>query len=315
METRASYVLIGAFTLLVFLGAFLFVLWIGKVSLEREWTYYDIIFKEAVTGLAVGGAVQYNGIQVGEVRKLSLVPDDPREVVAHVRLNGDTPMRTDTRARLTLLGITGVTVIQLSGGSPTAARLAPKPGETIAVIVADESALQSLLASGQDVATSASEVLLRAGRLLSDENMKHIASSLEHIDQVTGALAEQRDALRTLVTQLAAVSRDLKVTLQHVDKLATTTHHVVDTEARQTLDAANAWLASAQRAMNTANAILDRNSAPMARFGDDTLSQVGPAVAELRQALQSLHAITQRLQEDPADYLLGREHVKEFTPK
>src|SRR5690349_15231345 len=172
METRASYVLIGAFTLLVFLGAFVFVLWIGKVSLDREWAYYDIVFKEAVTGLTVGGAVQYNGIQVGEVRKLSLAPDDPRQVIAHVRLNGDTPVKTDTRARLTLLGLTGVTVIQLSGGSPSAPRLLPQGAETTARIVADESALQSLLASGQDVATSANEVLLRVGKLLSDDNMQ-----------------------------------------------------------------------------------------------------------------------------------------------
>src|SRR5512143_1175511 len=161
METRASYVLIGAFTLLAFLSAFSFVLWIGKLSLEREWDYYDIVFKEAVTGLTVGGAVQYNGIQVGEVRRLSLDPDDPREVIAHVRLSGDTPVKTDTHARLTLLGLTGVTVIQLSGGSPAAPRLTAKADETAPRIVADESALQSLLASGQDVATSANDVLLR----------------------------------------------------------------------------------------------------------------------------------------------------------
>src|SRR5512141_382988 len=126
METRASYVLIGAFTLLVLVSSLLFVLWLGKFSLEREWDYYDIVFKEAVTGLTVGGAVQYSGIQVGEVRKLSLAPDDPRQVIAHVRLHGDTPVKTDTKARLTLLGLTGVTVIQLSGGTPGAARLVPE---------------------------------------------------------------------------------------------------------------------------------------------------------------------------------------------
>src|SRR5512142_1449768 len=174
METRASYVLIGAFTLLAFLSAFSFVLWIGKLSLEREWDYYDIVFKEAVTGLTVGGAVQYNGVQVGEVRKLSLAPNDPRQVIAHVRLNGDTPVKTDTRARLTLLGITGVTVIQLSGGTPGAARLVAKSGEAAPRIIADESALQSLLASGQDIAISANDVLLRVGKLLSEENMQHV---------------------------------------------------------------------------------------------------------------------------------------------
>ncbi|MGA9335615.1 MAG: MlaD family protein [Rudaea sp.] len=315
METRASYVLIGAFTLLVFLGAFAFALWIGKVSLEREWTYYDIVFKEAVSGLSIGGAVQYNGIQVGEVRKLSLAPDDPREVIAHVRLAGDTPVKTDTKARLTLLGITGVTVIQLSGGTPTAPRLLPQGGETVARIVADESALQSLLASGQDVAISANDVLLRVGKLLSDENMRHVASALDHIDAVSSALATQRDELRSLIAQSGAAITQLKTTLARIDTLAGSTDRLVNGEARQSLEAAHAWLASAQRVTESANAILDRNRAPLAGFGDEGLAQVGPVLSELRQTLRSLRAITARLNDDPAAYLLGKQRVKEFTPK
>lgn len=315
METRASYVLIGAFTLLVFLGAFAFVLWIGKVSLEREWNYYDIVFEEAVTGLTVGGAVQYNGIQVGEVRKLSLAPDDPRRVIAHVRLNGDTPVKTDTKAKLALLGITGVTVIQLSGGTPAAPRLLPKSGETSAQIVAEESALQSLLASGQDVATSANDVLLRVGKLLSDENIARVTSALDHVDTVTGALADQREDLRALIVQLSGASAKLKSTLDRIDMLATSTDRLVNKEGRQTIDAARAWLVSAQHATDAANSILDRSRAPLARLGDEGLAQVGPALAELRQTLQSLRAVTNRLQNDPAAYLLGQDRVKEFTPK
>jgi hypothetical protein len=46
METRASYVLIGSFTLAILAAAFLFVLWIGKLSFDREWDYYDIVFTE-----------------------------------------------------------------------------------------------------------------------------------------------------------------------------------------------------------------------------------------------------------------------------
>lgn len=314
METRASYVLIGTFTLLVFLGAFVFVLWIGRVSLDREWNYYDIVFNEAVTGLSVGGAVQYNGIQVGEVRKLSLAPEDPRQVIARVRLNGETPVKTDTKAKLTLLGITGVTVIQLSGGTPAAPRLLPKPGESIASIVAEESALQSLLASGQDVATGANDVLLRVGKLLSDENIRHVTSALDHIDVVTATLAEQREDLAALIAQLRAASDGLKATLGRIDTLAKSTDRLVNREALQTVNAARAWLVSAQHVVDTADSILEQNRRPIARF-DEGLAQVGPMLSELRQTLQSLRFITSRLKEDPAGYLLGQERLKEFEPK
>ena len=315
METRASYVLIGAFALFVFVAAFVFVLWIGKVSLDREWSYYDVVFKEAVTGLSVGGAVQYNGIQVGEVRKLSLDPTDPREVIAHVRLSGDTPVKVDTHARLTLLGLTGVTVIQLSGGSPTAARLLPPSSETAARIVADASALQSLLASGQDMATSANEVLLRVGRLLSDENVQHIASALEHVDQVTATLADERDDLRALVKQLHEASAALGPALKKLDAVAGSSQRVLDQDLRRTLETAHAWLASMQRTSDALNGILERNREPLARFGDDGLAQVGPALSELRETLRALRDVTAHLQQDPAAYLLGNERIKEFTPK
>lgn len=315
METRASYVLIGAFTLLVMLSAFFFVLWIGKLSLEREWDYYDIVFKEAVTGLTVGGAVQYNGIQVGEVRRLSLAPNDPRQVIAHVRLSGDTPVKTDTRARLTLLGLTGVTVIQLSGGTPAAPRLLAKAGEAAPRIIADESAMQSLLASGQDIAVSANDVLLRVGKLLSEENMRHVAAALEHIDQVTATFADQREDLRTLITQLGAASSQLNGTLKKFDALTVSTDRLVNQQTRQLLDSAHAWLDSARQATDNANAILEQNRVPLANFSSEGLAQIGPTLAELRSTLQALRGVTARLQNDPAAYLLGRERPREFVPQ
>jgi len=315
METRASYVLIGAFTLVVFLSAFFFVLWIGKLSLEREYDYYDVVFKEAVTGLTVGGAVQYNGVQVGEVRKLSLAPNDPRQAIAHVRLNGDTPVKTDTRAKLALLGMTGVAIIQLSDGTPGAPRLVAKSGETVPRIVADESAFQSLMSSGQDVALSANEVLLRVSRMLTEENMQHVANALEHIDQVTATIADQRADLRTLITQLGAASSQLRGTLNKIDTLTVSADRLVNEHGRQLISSAHVWLDSAQRATDNANAILEQNRTPIANFSSEGLAQIGPTLAELRATLKTLREVTTRLQNDPAAYLLGHEQPKEFVPQ
>ena len=315
METRASYVLIGAFTLLAFLCAFSFVLWIGKLSLDREWDYYDVVFKEAVTGLTVGGAVQYNGVQVGEVRKLSLAPNDPRQAIAHVRVNGDTPVKTDTRAKLALLGLTGVAIIQFSDGTPAAPRLTARSGETVPRIIADESAMQTLMSSGQDVAISANEVLQRVGKMLTEENAQHVANALEHIDQITATFADQRADLHTLITQLSAASSQLKGTLNRIDALTGSADRLVNEQGRQLIDSARVWLDAAQRATDNANAILEQNRAPLANFSSQGLAQMGPTLAELRATLQTLHEITMRLQNDPAAYLLGHEQPKEFVPQ
>ena len=118
METKANYVLIGAFTLAVAVFGLLFALWAANYSSEKEWREYRIVFNEPVTGLSEGGNVRYNGINVGTVESLSLAPDDPRQVVALVKLEADAPVKTDTRAKLSQDGLTGPPFIQLTGGSP-----------------------------------------------------------------------------------------------------------------------------------------------------------------------------------------------------
>ena len=70
METKANYVLIGAFTLIVTLLLLLFALWAAKYSSEKDWRTYAVVFNEPVTGLSEGSSVQYNGISVGTVQTL-----------------------------------------------------------------------------------------------------------------------------------------------------------------------------------------------------------------------------------------------------
>ena len=74
METKAHHVLIGAFVLGLGLFGLVFALWIGKVKFAEEYADYDVLFEQSVSGLTVGAAVQFSGIQVGEVRRLKLAP-------------------------------------------------------------------------------------------------------------------------------------------------------------------------------------------------------------------------------------------------
>ena len=51
METKANYVLVGAFTIVVAVFGLLFALWAAKYSSDRSWNEFDVIFREPVTGL------------------------------------------------------------------------------------------------------------------------------------------------------------------------------------------------------------------------------------------------------------------------
>jgi phospholipid/cholesterol/gamma-HCH transport system substrate-binding protein len=307
METKAHHVLIGAFTLVVVVLAVLFALWLGKTSLSRQYHYYDIVFTESVTGLSKGSPVQYNGIQIGEVSQLKLDPKDPRKVLARIRVAADTPIKVDTRAKLGLLGLTGVAFVQLTGGAPSSQPLMPTPDNPVPQIQSEASALSALLSSGSDVVTSLNGILDRLGKLVSEQNVDRINSTLENINQTTSTLAAEREDLHDLIHQAAVASKQLNQTLAGANRL-------VNGPGRQTLERAAAAMASLQQTTQTLNRLLVENRGSL-QSGLRGVDQIGPTLHELRSTLRDIHQITSQLQANPAGYLLGRERTNEFTPK
>ena len=314
METRAHHLLIGSFAILAFVLGLGFVLWLSKTGADSQYGYYDVIFTEAVTGLSKGGLVQYNGIKVGEVAQLKLAPDDPRKVIARVRIDGGTPIKKDTIAKLGLLGVTGMAFIQLSGGTPTSAALLPSPDNPVPVIRAEESALSKLMASGEDIVTSVNDALLRVGQLLSKENVDHVSETLRNIDAIASTVSDQRENLGNAISQLADASTQLKSTLTTLNEMASTTNALVRDDARAVLQSTDKAIASIERVANSTEALLLDNRAALSSFTDQGLRQVGPALTELRETLRSFKQLSEQLGSSNS-LLLGHDQPKEFKPK
>ena len=308
METKANYVLIGAFTLGVVAFLLLFALWAARWSSQQAWDFYDVIFNEAVTGLSEGGTVQYNGIAVGTVEDLSLMPNDPRKVVARIRVEADTPVRVDTRAKLSITGLTGTTFIQLTGGSPGAAPLVNTPGREVPVIPTEPSALQN-------IAQTADRIVARVDEILSEENVAHVTATLENHEAVTGALALQRQDLSELVVSARASAQELEATLRATRGAVEGIDRELVSELPRLVDKLDRALVQLEQAGTNANALIAENRAPIAEFTQGGLQQVGPTLVELRTLIRDLRRVTNRLDGNPAGYLLGREQPKEFEPQ
>jgi len=304
METRANYVLIGAFTIAVVVFGLLFSLWAAKYSSDRSFQEYMVIFNEPVTGLTNGGSVQYNGISVGTVQELSLSPQDPRRVEALLKIGAEVPVKVDTHAKLSQQGITGVPFIQLTGGSPSAARLLPRDNDDIPVIQTEPSALQN-------IADTANRLVERLDKVLSEENVAHINQTLANLDNMTAAIGGQKEDVRALVQNLRQASEQLNTTL------ATTNQAVgnIDKELPQVLAKLDSTLAKLDSAAGNANQILGENRAAINSFANDGLSQLGPTLRDLRGLVRDLRRISDRLDQNPTRFILGRDAPKEFEPK
>jgi phospholipid/cholesterol/gamma-HCH transport system substrate-binding protein len=308
METKANYVLIGAFTLAISIFGLLFALWAANWSSEREWNTYRIIFNEAVTGLDEGGSVRYNGINVGTVQRLRLVPEDPRMVMAQVRISADTPVKTDTRAKISQDGLTGPTFIQLTGGSPNAPLLLAHNDDDIPVIATEPSALQNL-------ADTANRLVARLDQVLSNDNVRRISDSLESIAQVTGELAAQKQDLGALIVNARQASEQLKVTLDTTNGTIQRLDQNFVRELPPLMAKLDRTLSKLESASTNANALIAENRAPLANFTQNGLQQVGPTLGELRNLVRDLRRLASRLDNNPAGYVLGRQQPKEFEPK
>ncbi|WP_407179353.1 ABC-type transport auxiliary lipoprotein family protein [Bradyrhizobium sp. STM 3562] len=161
METRAPFVLIGAFVLAAIIAVFGFVYWLNNTGGLGPRTTYHVQFDGSVPGLLVGAAVLFNGIRVGEVTELALSPDHPRRVNATIAVATGTPVRPDNKVGLEFQGLTGVPVIALEGGS------LPPSGQ-MSTLIAEPGAGQSMTQAARDALRKVDAVLSENAEPLKD---------------------------------------------------------------------------------------------------------------------------------------------------
>lgn len=308
METRANHVLIGLFTIIVTLMAVGFALWAANYTSNRNWDEYEVIFKEAVTGLGNGGIVQYNGINVGEVRRLRLDPRDPRRVIARIRLQADTPVKIDTKAKLAFIGLTGVAQIQLSGGLPESPRLLPTPERPIPIIATQPSALQN-------IAEAANDIVERLKTILSEENVQRISGTLDDIHQLSSTVAGQKEEIAALIKNLREVSVQMNATLVKAQGSMDTIDREVVQNLPEIVRKLDRTLAQLESASKNTNAVIADNREAISSFSQNGLAQVGPTLTELRVLVRDMRRITNRLDRNPGGFVTGRSRPEEFEPK
>ena len=294
METRAHYVLIGAFVLSAVAAGFLFILWLGQT--QREFDEYDIIFTERVSGLSVGAQVRFNGIQKGEVETLTIDPNDPSIVVARVRVDKDTPVKTDTKAELELVGFTGLAIIQFIGGSTTADLLKAVSEDRIPKISAEPSGIGQFLEGSGDV-------IAAANQLLSAENINGIAAIISNIETTTGAFAESEAELVAILENTEQLTADLASLASKLE--------VAASDAPETFEEINLMVTEARGLVEDLRAITDENRASIRVFADQGLGQVAPALAEARRLMRTLDYMLREIDRDPKAYFLG-ENAPEY---
>jgi phospholipid/cholesterol/gamma-HCH transport system substrate-binding protein len=225
MNSKVNYTLVGAFVLAGMVLAAAFVYWLMKPTAKTDLRPYRIYFSESVSGLNVDSPVKYRGITVGKVREMQIDPQNNEQILINISIDSHTPIKTDTVARLTAQGITGLLFIDLSEGSREAPLLRPAEGEKVAVIPSAPSFFERFGTTMGSVTSKLSTTLEGTTKLLSEQNREQISQILEHtagtMARMEQLLSERAiDDVHTLLAHGASAAQRLDTMMPRLAYLA-----------------------------------------------------------------------------------------------
>ncbi len=296
MEKNANYALVGASSLILFLGLVVFVVWLARLQFARDYDTYDILFQGPVRGLSQGGEVHFNGIKVGEVTRIALDRTNPSRVIARARVTSDVPIRVDSFATLEPQGITGVNYVQITAGTPSRPLLKDTvPKDQIPVIRSQRSTLSDLLEGGGTVLTRTIEALDRVNRVLSDQNIKNFSAAVSDAQAFTAELRQRK----AIIADAQKALQDIDAAAQEVTKLTANANDMLEGDGRRTLKNVADAAEEAKATAASARAMIGQLQGPTQDFAANGLPQVTAAVVELQAAAESLRRLLNEVQSSP----------------
>jgi phospholipid/cholesterol/gamma-HCH transport system substrate-binding protein len=312
MERNAHYAAVGLATLVLFLGLILFVVWLARFSVARNYDYYDVLFNGPVRGLSNGGEVHFNGIKVGEVTDLKLDPRNTTRVIATVRLNNNVPVKVDSRAQLEPLGITGVNYIQITAGRPNAPllKLKPHPGSLYPVILSQPGPLSELLDSSGLIMQRATQALDRANLVLSDENIRNFSKTLQNLEAISEALKEHKAVLNKAEAALDNAGEAAK----QLAELSKSGRSLLEGDGARTLKNAADATAEIDAAAKDVRALMAKLKTPTTSFAEQGLPELTAAAVSLQQTSDELRRLLEEARRSPQG-LIGKAPSKEVEIK
>jgi phospholipid/cholesterol/gamma-HCH transport system substrate-binding protein len=313
VETRSNYVFVGAVTVALLIGTLLFIVWLAGLS-NKTTKCYDIYFAQGVGGLNKGSNVSFSGVPVGQVKKISLLPNRPEFVWVRIDVDDQTPVLQGTSAQIHGVGFTGVSEIQLAGaerGRPPIDQMGP---QGCPVIPATSGGISALLNSAPELIDRIQRLTERLTELLSDKNQNSISDILENIDATTKVLRQRAPEMGDTLAELKIAAHNAGVAANNVSGLTANANNMLTQDGRPALENLNKSLASVQQTTANLNAMISDARPGVQNFSKSTLPEANKLVRDLQQLTQSLQAVTNRVNQQGIGGALGAPKLPDYNP-
>jgi phospholipid/cholesterol/gamma-HCH transport system substrate-binding protein len=313
METRSNHVLVGAVTLALLAGLLIFIVWLAGLS-NKTTKCFDIYFAQGVEGLNKGSSVNVQGVPVGQIDKISLLPDRPEFVWVRVTVDAETPVLQGTTAQIKGVGFTGVSEIALEGAVKGGQPLVQAGPQGCPVVPASSGGLGALLNSAPELIDRIQRLTERLTELLSDKNQNSISDILDNVDKTTRVLAERAPDLADAIGDARIAARNAGIASQRVGLLADSTTRLVNEQGKPAAEDLRKAIAAVQHSAENLDAMVGDARPGVQNFSKNTLPEMNRLVRDLRDLTSSLQGFTQRLDENGVGGALGPPKLPDYKP-
>lgn len=311
MEHRVRYAMLGIFVFALFGAGVWLLLWQSKYSHNEIYDYYVVQTQESVSGLNEKAPVKLRGVNVGEVERLFITPEDSQTVSIVIKIKEKTPIKRDTYALIEPQGITGLSYLQLEGGSKEAELLKTTNNhdEKMAIIYTKPSlfsrvdnSFEMIAQKSEEVLESANKVLEKIANIMSEDNVRHLGIVLENSAKISSDFAQSTHSIRS---QHEAFQKLLDQALE-LEKS-------VIQAANAVKNVSEIGAGTMQRVAGSANAVknvmgkvgekVDEGMFDLARITQDATAPLEGTFYEMELLLKQMRQLVRQLEQSPSDLI------------
>lgn len=313
METRSNQVLVGTVVLVLLVGLLFFAVWIAGLNTEKR-KCFDIYFSQGVGGLNRGSNVSFAGVPVGQITRISLLPDRPEFVWVRIEVDETTPVLQGTVAQIKGVGFTGVSEVQLDGAVKGARPLTQLGPQGCPVVPSSAGGLGALLNSAPELLERIQRLTERLTELLSDRNQNSLSNILENVDKTTATLAARAPDIADTLGEARIAARNAGIAADRVAKLAESSEQLISQDVRPATQDLRKSMESIQQTTANINALVGDARPGVQNLTKSTLPEVNRLVRDLRDLTSSLEGVSSRLDQGGVTGILGAPKLPDHKP-
>lgn len=280
MESRSFAFYTGLFLLALGLAAVTAAVWVGERTEPTE--PYLVHTRQSVTGLVPFSTVYFRGVEVGQVESIAFAGDGSGEIHVRIRVRQGLPLTESAYANLRVLGITGMSEINLFNKDPAAPALETSEGKP-ARIPLQPSLLQNLADQGEALLKQVDGLLTRVAKTFDEENRQRLDNILKSVETGTAQLEKLSHEVEPVLKDLPVIGRDARNAMAQLETAS---------------DQLNRLVADADQLRRMAESTGEEILVT-------TLPRINDTLDELEQAAAGIRQLATDLQRDPAALLFG----------